>query len=67
MIPWFASEAFRKKTDLKYGTENVTTTSKIVAVRVRRNPGVAGRRMPISERSCTQIVDSNKYKEAKEG
>jgi hypothetical protein len=37
----------RKKTDLNRGTEKETTASRTVAVRVTKNPGVAGRRRPI--------------------
>jgi len=39
--------AFRKKIDLKYGTQNETTAKRTVAARVTRKPGVAGRMRPI--------------------
>ena len=43
LIPWFWRDALRKKTDLKYGTENDTTARRTAARRVTRKPGVAGR------------------------
>ena len=44
------NEAFRKKIDLLIGTPKETSASNIVAVRVIRKPGVAGRRMDMIER-----------------
>lgn len=44
------NEALRKKIDLLIGTPKETSASSIVAVRVIRKPGVAGRRMDMIER-----------------
>lgn len=48
LIPVSASDALRKKTDLKYGTEKTTTARRAAATRVTKKPGVAGRMMPIA-------------------
>lgn len=45
--PVSASDALRKYTDLKYGTEKTTTARRAAAVKVTKNPGVAGRMMPM--------------------
>lgn len=39
--------AFRKYTDLKYGTQKETTAKSTVAINVTMKPGVAGRMKPI--------------------
>ena len=43
------SEACRKETDLMMGTLKDAIAKRIVASRVTRKPGVAGRRQPINE------------------
>lgn len=42
VIPSSARDAFKKKTDLKYGTEKVTMPRRTAAASVTRKPGVAG-------------------------
>ena len=49
MIPSALRDAFRKKTDLKYGTEKETIARRTAASRVMRNPGVAGRMIPMQK------------------
>jgi hypothetical protein len=50
--------AFRKKTDLKYGTQKETTAKSAVATSVTRKPGVAGRMqdiIPVYEEAAARI------------
>jgi len=58
------TEAFKKYTVLKKGTEKTTTTSKIVAMRVTIKPGVAGRKQAIEwEGENTEMATRTDLKE----
>ena len=54
--------ALRKKMDLRMGVLKETTASRIVAMRVTRKPGVAGRMMPMADSSDDgQKEESDRY------
>ena len=60
--PSTAKEALRKNTDLAYGTEKHTIARRIVAIKVTKKPGVAGRMKDMKE---WWIVGENRDKSGK--